>query len=155
MRRRPWAVALVAWTLFVWTTRIANIWRDPDLDTGEQVGRTALAGSFTLLAVLVVVAVWRGPARARSWSVTALAGWSTAVWVVRDARIVVADHEVGFKVVHTVLAVVSIALSALAWRESRRVDRVGDDADRIGHDADRAVEAGGAASRVDAQAPTS
>ena len=36
MRRRPFALALVAWTFFVWTTRIANIWRDADLDTGER-----------------------------------------------------------------------------------------------------------------------
>ena len=148
MRRRPWAVVLVAWTFLVWTTRIANIWRDTDLDTGEQVGRTALAGSFTLLAVVVVVALRRGPARARFWSVAALAGWSTGVWVVRDARILLADHEVGFKVVHTVLAVVSIALSALAWRESDGVDRAaGEDGD-----ADRRGEAGGAASGVGAHA---
>lgn len=127
MRRRPFAVALVAWTFFVWTTRIANIWRDADLDTGEQVGRTALAGSFTALAVLVVVALWRGSTRSRLWAVGALAGWSTAVWVVRDVRILVADHEVGFKVVHTVLAVVSITLSALAWREARRASSAGGD----------------------------
>jgi hypothetical protein len=120
MRRRPYALALVAWTFFVWTTRIGNIWRDADLDTGEKVGRTGLAASFTLLAVAVVVALWRGSPRARLVTVGALAGWSTAVWVVRDARILVADHEVGFKVVHTVLAVVSIVLSVLAWREARR-----------------------------------
>jgi hypothetical protein len=55
-------------------------------------------------------------------AVGALAAWSTGVWVVRDVSILAADHEVGFKVVHTVLAVVSIVLSALAWREARRVE---------------------------------
>jgi hypothetical protein len=122
MRRRPFALALVAWTFFVWTTRIGNIWRDADLDTGEKVGRTGLALSFTLLALAVVGALWRGSARTRLVAVGALAAWSTAVWIVRDARILVADHEVGFKVVHTVLAVVSIVLSILAWREARRAD---------------------------------
>jgi hypothetical protein len=122
MRRRPFALALVAWTFFVWTTRIGNIWRDADLDTGEKVGRTTLALSFTLLAVGVVVALWRGSGRARLVAVGALAAWSTGVWVVRDVGILAADHEVGFKVVHTVLAVVSIVLSALAWREARRVE---------------------------------
>jgi hypothetical protein len=120
MRRRPFALALVAWTFFVWTTRIGNIWRDADLDTGEKVGRTGLALSFTLLALAVVGALWRGSARTRLVAVGALAAWSTAVWIVRDARILVADHEVGFKVVHTVLAVVSIVLSVLAWHEARR-----------------------------------
>jgi hypothetical protein len=120
MRRRPFALTLVAWTFFVWTTRIGNIWRDADLDTGEKVGRTGLALSFTLLALAVVGALWRGSARTRLVAVGALAAWSTTVWIVRDARILVADHEVGFKVVHTVLAVVSIVLSVLAWSEARR-----------------------------------
>lgn len=120
MRRRPFALALVAWTLFVWTTRIANIWRDEALEVGEKVGRTGLALSFTLLALAVVVTLWRRRPRAALAAVGGLAGWSVVVWVVRDARILVADHEVGFKVVHTVLAVVSIALAALAWREARR-----------------------------------
>jgi hypothetical protein len=122
MRRRPFALALVAWTFFVWTTRIGNIWRDADLDTAEKVGRTGLALSFTLLALAVVGALWRGSARTRLVAVGALAAWSTAVWIVRDARILVADHEVGFKVVHTLLAVVSIVLSVLAWREARRAE---------------------------------
>ena len=120
MRRRPFALALVAWTFFVWTTRIANIWRDEALDTGEKVGRTGLALSFTLLAVAVVVTLWRRLPQASLLAVGALAAWSVAVWVVRAVRILFADHEVGFKVVHTVLAVVSIALAALAWREARR-----------------------------------
>ena len=120
MRRRPFALALVAWTFFVWTTRIANIWRDEALDTGEKVGRTGLALSFTLLAIAVVVTLWRRLPQASLLAVGALAAWSVAVWVVRDVRILFADHEIGFKVVHTVLAVVSIALAALAWREARR-----------------------------------
>lgn len=126
MRRRPFALSLVAWTFLVWTTRIANIWRDADLDTGEKVGRTGLAASFTVLALVVLVVLWRGSARSRLWAVGALAVWSTAVWVVRDARILAADHEVAFEVVHTVLAAVSIVLSALAWREARRADRAAD-----------------------------
>jgi peptidoglycan/LPS O-acetylase OafA/YrhL len=118
LRRHRFAVALVAWTLLVWTTRIANIWRDEGLDTAGKVGRTALALSFTVLAIAVVAALWR-PRRLIVPAVAALAAWTVAVWVVRDAGIVAGDHEVGFKVVHTVLAVVSIALAVLAWRESR------------------------------------
>src|ERR671925_610903 len=116
-------IALVVWTFFVWTTRIGNIWRDADLDTSGKVGRTALALSFTLLAAAVAVALWR---RA-SWTgkaIIALAGWTVGVWVVRDASILVADHDVAFKAVHTVLAVVSIVLSVLAWREAERVGPV-------------------------------
>jgi hypothetical protein len=120
MRRSPAALALVAWTFFVWTTRIANIWRDEDLAAGDQVGRTALALSFTFLAIGVLVALWRRSEPATAMAVRALAGWSVVVWVVRDVRIVLADHDVAFVVVHVVLGVVSVVLAALAWREVRR-----------------------------------
>src|SRR5262245_7746727 len=120
MRRRPAALALVGWTLFVWTTRIFNVWGDAGLDTGEKVGRTGLALSFTLLALAVLAALWRGRARARLVAVGALAAWTVAVWVVRDIRIVAADHDLGFTVVHVVLGVISIVLAAWAWREATR-----------------------------------
>ena len=110
MRRRPAALALVAWTFFVWTTRIANIWRDEDLSVGDQVERTALALSFTLLAIGVLVALWRRAEPATAVAVGALAGWSVAVWVVRDVRIALGDHDVAFVVVHVVLGVVSVSV---------------------------------------------
>ena len=121
MRRRPFALALVGWTFFVWTTRIANIWRDQALDNGEKLGRTGLALSFTLLALAVVVTLWRRAASASLVAVGALAAWSVVVWVVRDVRILLADHDGAFKLVHIVLGVVSIILAVLAWTEARRV----------------------------------
>ena len=120
MRRHRAAAALVAWTFLVWTTRIANIWRDADLDTGERWGRTLLALSFTVLAIAVGVALWRRLLQATVVAVGALAAWTIAVWVVRGVGILVGDHDLGFKAVHTILAVVSIALAVLAWRETRR-----------------------------------
>ena len=116
MRLRWPVVALVAWTFFVWTTRIGNIWRDDALDTAGKVGRTALALSFTLLALAVVGALWRRPAWVRP-TVVALSVWTTGVWLVRDTSILFGDHDTAFKVVHTVLAVVSIVLAALALRQ--------------------------------------
>jgi hypothetical protein len=121
MRRRPFALALVGWTFFVWTSRIANIWRDEALDTGEKLGRTGLAVSFTLLALAVVVALWRRAPSAALLAVGALAAWTVVVWVVRGVSILLADHDGAFKLVHVVLGVVSIVLAALAWREARRV----------------------------------
>jgi hypothetical protein len=118
-RARIAAFALAGWTLFVWTTRIGNIWRDDAASTTSKVGSAALALSFTVLAVAVVVAGWR-----RAWAVLrpavlALAGWTAAVWVVRSLTILAGDRSAGFKVVHGVLAVVSIALAAWATREIR------------------------------------
>lgn len=115
IRRHAWVVALVAWTFFVWTTRIGNIWGDDDLDTAGKVGRTALALSFTFLALAVVGALWRRRAWVRP-AVVALAVWTTGVWLVRDTSILFGDHDTSFKIVHTVLAVVSIVLSGLALR---------------------------------------
>jgi hypothetical protein len=123
VRRHRAAVVFVAWTFLVWTTRIANVWRDADLDTGERLGATLLALSFTGLAIVVVVTLWRRLPQATVTAVGALAAWTAGVWIVRGAGILVADHDLGFKAVHTVLAVVSILLAALAWRESRRLSR--------------------------------
>jgi peptidoglycan/LPS O-acetylase OafA/YrhL len=123
MRRHRSTVALVVWTFLVWTTRIANVWRDADLDTGERWGRTLLALTFTVLAIAVIVALWRRLLQPTVVAVGALAAWTIAVWVVRGVGILAADHDLGFKVVHTVLAVVSIVLAVLAWRETRREAR--------------------------------
>lgn len=117
MRSRWAVVALVAWTFFVWTTRIGNIWGDDGLDTAGKVGRTALALTFTFLALAVVGALWRRPSWLRP-TVVALAAWTTGVWLVRDTSILFGDHDTSFKIVHTVLAVLSIALSALALRST-------------------------------------
>jgi peptidoglycan/LPS O-acetylase OafA/YrhL len=123
MRRHRAAAALVAWTFLVWTTRIANVWRDAGLDTGERWGRTLLALSFTVLAIAAGVALWRRLRQATVVVVGALAAWTIAVWVVRGVGILAGDHDPGFKAVHTVLGVVSIALAVLAWRETRRETR--------------------------------
>ncbi|MEY2461406.1 MAG: hypothetical protein QOG30_3236, partial [Acidimicrobiaceae bacterium] len=52
--------------------------------------------------------------------ITALVVWTIAVWAIRTPQILVADHPVAFKVVHTVLALVSIALAALVQRDVQR-----------------------------------
>lgn len=121
MLRYRAVVALVVWTLLIWTTRIRNIWGDDELDATAKWGRTALALSFTVLAVAVAVAAWRRARPALRLSVLTLAGWTTAVWLVRSADITTGDHDAAFKIVHLVLAVVSIALSALAVANFGRI----------------------------------
>ena len=103
----------------MWTTRIGNIWGDDDLTTGEKWGRTGLAVSFTVLAALVLVAVYRR-APWRGLAVKALAGWTIGVWITRAFGIATGDHDA---VVHRRppgAAIVSIALSVLAVREEAR-----------------------------------
>jgi hypothetical protein len=120
LRRHPAASALAAWSLFVWMTRIRNIWSDDELSTGQQWSHTALALSFTVLALAVGWAVvrsapWREPV------VLVLAGWTIAVWIVRSIGIATADHDGAFIAVHLALALISIGLAALAIREERQV----------------------------------
>ena len=101
MRRRPWLlIAFVGWTVFVWAGRIRNG------------GSALLAASFLALAVL---AVWR-----RGRWLTALVVWTVGVWAVRTPFILVHDHPGGFKVIHTVLAAVSVALAISAQRHVQR-----------------------------------
>lgn len=114
--RRVWP--LVAWTVLVWGSRLRNIWVDDDLDTGGQIGRTALALSLLIPALVVARLLWerRGSivdGRARV-VVLGFAAWTIAVWVVRGVQIGFADHDTSFKVVHTVLAAVSIGLAVYA-----------------------------------------
>ena len=99
-RNRSWPLWLfLGWTVFVWAGRIRNG------------GSVLLAASFLVLAA---VALWQ-----RGRWVTALVVWTIGVWVVRTPYILVHDHPVAFKVLHTVLAAVSIALAIAAFRSQR------------------------------------
>ena len=101
MPARRWPFyALLGWTVFVWAGRIRNG------------GSFVLAASFLVLAG---VALWRHG----RW-ITALAAYTVVVWVIRTPIILVRDYSVGFKVVHTVLAAVSIALAIVAYRGVQR-----------------------------------
>ena len=125
--RRAWLVPAltVAWTLFVWVTRIKNAWEDEGLETATRLGTTALSLSFVLLAVGTALAAWhlrrgRVPSTVDRWSLRLIGGWSLVVWALRVPQILAADHSVPFKAVHTVLGVVSIGLAlATLWVAGR------------------------------------
>ena len=119
MVRRPRLVLwlLVGWTLFVWANRIRNIWTDDTLTTSGQVGRTLLVASFVLPAVVVGVTLLRRTwGRWFPWLIRAFAAWTVGVWVVRMVGIALHGHDIGFVVVHAVLALVSSVLAVAAWR---------------------------------------
>lgn len=120
VRLRP-AVALAAFSLLVWTTRIRNIWTDDSLSTAGQVGRTALSLTFTAFAVAVLVVWARGRSIGRipgaaSLLVRLFAAWTIGVWAVRAVQIATAGHGAAFVAVHTALAVASTALAVWAAR---------------------------------------
>lgn len=116
-------LALVAWTLFVWVGRVRNIIIDDDLDGISQLWRLALALSFItiavgLMAALVPFVCW---GRARSYGLArraaaGLAWFGIIVWPIRAMTILVDSYDPGFKIVHTILAVVSVGLGAMVLR---------------------------------------
>ena len=83
------------------------------------VSTVLVAGAVALLATLV-----RARARALdAIEVRLLQGMSIAtlvVWAVRVPQILLAEHEVPFKVVHVTLAVISLVLAGLTWRVASR-----------------------------------
>jgi hypothetical protein len=127
MPRRRWALlaTFVAWTTYVWVTRIANTWGSGTETTGSKVFSTVLSGVMLALAiggVVVLVQTWRRPltvGAARFLQV--FCGVTVVVWVVRAAQIAMSDHEAAFKVVHIVLGVISIALAVAVWRTAAPV----------------------------------
>lgn len=121
MRRlRPYPVAALAgWTLFVWVSRVGLAWSDDSLTTGEKVLGTLPPVIFVALATVTAVLLLtrevgaRGPLFAKL--VTGFVLFSSLYWGLRLPFILANDHPGGFKVVHTVLAVVTVALAVPAW----------------------------------------
>jgi hypothetical protein len=123
-------LALVVWGWFVWGGRIRNVNADPTLRGGDYWGPMLLSTSFVLMGAVVAVLLWQRRQHPRSErraaaltvAVRVLAGWTTAVWVVRAGDIALGgDHPAGFIAVHVVLAAVSIGLSAWAVAMDRKV----------------------------------
>ncbi len=122
-RLEPRPVALFcAVTLFIWGNRIWLAWTNPDDTVAEKLVWSTPITLFVLAALglgalLLTGADRRGRGFVRG--VTAFAAGTIVYWAVRLPLILLADHPVGFEVVHTVLALVSVALAATAWRSVR------------------------------------
>jgi hypothetical protein len=120
---RWWVIVLFGlWSVFVWSTRTVNIWRDLLLSTDEKVVLTVMAAIFVVLG-LAVALIGLGlrrwaPSRVDIVTVGVLGGWTCGVWFLRIVEMVAdGDHGAAFILVHVVLAAISIALAAWSWRE--------------------------------------
>ena len=100
--------------MFVWGNRISNTLRS-DESTASKTFSTVLSIVLLVLAAAVLVVTirsWRGVVRDTGGKVLIGAGVVTVlVWLVRIPQIALADHDVGFVIVHALLGVVSIALA--------------------------------------------
>ena len=115
-------IALAVWTLLVWVSRIRNVLADDDLTGNEQLSRIALAASFVVLgsalALLLLRQIVIGGDRFAALRQVGLvlAIYGIAVWLVQGTDILAGDYSVGFKAIHTALAIVTIALGTLVIR---------------------------------------
>ena len=112
-------VAFIAWTLLVWTSRIRNVLADDDLSTAGRAWRVGAAVLFVVLGAAYAVA-WRRSSPRVDTLLAVLVAWTIGWWSIRGIGILLDDHDVGFKVVHTVLMVISIGLAMWAWRVRRQ-----------------------------------
>lgn len=119
---------LVAWTVFVWGSRLRNIWTADDISTNGQILRTVFAGVFLALGCAMGWRLWARRGRALGQStqrvLMVLIVWTVGFWLVRGIGIIVDDHTLGFTMVHTVLMVISIGLAVVASRV-RKVANLG------------------------------
>lgn len=125
-------LGLVGWTLFTWANRIRLAAADASLHGFSRLWAIGLAVVFTLVALALGAAAlgFVGssaplPGSRLRRGALALALIGSAWWAVRGVQISLHDHPIGFKIVHAVLAVVTIALSALVGRWYQRLERAG------------------------------
>ena len=115
MRNRLAVPLLLGWTFFVWISRIRNILDDDDLSGAGRAWRLGAAALFVVLAAVVLVARRRRSPRATAL-LAGLVVWTIGWWAIRGIGILVdGNHDAGFKLVHTILMIVSIALAMWAW----------------------------------------
>lgn len=107
-------LVLVGWTLFLWVSRLRNVFADDDLSTSGVVWRVLVVVVFVAFAGAVIAALRSGRPPLRQ-AVQALALWTVLFWLVRGTAILIDDHEASFKVVHGVLMAVSIGAATWAW----------------------------------------
>ena len=110
--RRSAALALAGWTAFVWITRIRNAARDGD---------SVLAYVLPLVFLVLAIGILGTLGRDRRW-VLGLAALTVVVWPIRTVDIAASGHSIGFVIVHVAIGAISVALAALAYRESRRAE---------------------------------
>lgn len=130
-RLRPYPVAVFcAVTLLIWVNRIWLAWTNGNDSVGAKVLWTIPIGAFVLSAVVLAGAMLAGADRDARWFrllVQAFALGTAVYWLIRVPMITFNQHpdltaseEIGFKIVHAVLAIVSVSAAWFAFRWARR-----------------------------------
>ena len=106
----------------VWVGRLRNMLGDDGLTAGARAWGILVAGVFLVSAALVAtlpLGLWHRRPLGSTRLVSVFCLWTIVFWAVRGGGLLFADHEAGFKAVHTMLALVSIGLAVLLQRADR------------------------------------
>jgi hypothetical protein len=114
-----WVMPLVLWTVLVWVSRIRNVLGDEDLDGFGTTWR--LGAAIIFIALGLACGSWLLRGKPGGVALMVLAVWSVCYWLVRGIGILLdSNHDASFKVVHTVLMLVTFALVGAAVLGLRR-----------------------------------
>ena len=123
-RFRHWTVAAFGgWNLLMWAQRAVNVVTDDGLEGGAKAAWMVPVLVFALGGALCVLAYFRGR-ETYAMPIKLLAGGAVLYWLVRGVLVLFGDRSGGFKAVHSVLALVTIALAVLLLRRQREVEMV-------------------------------
>ena len=111
-------LVLVGWTLFLWVSRLRNVFADDELSAAGVAWRVVVVVVFVAFAGVVIASLRTGRPPLRA-AVQALALWTILFWLVRGTAILLDDHEASFKAIHSALMVVSIGAAVWAWSSTR------------------------------------
>lgn len=116
----------MAWTLFLWVTRLRNVATDDEIVGADRVWTMIGASAFVLAAVVVGLRVVQREVTGQSLDRVDVVGISSFAlvsigwWLVRGTQIALNDHSLGFIVIHIILGGGTIAFALLALRGLRR-----------------------------------
>lgn len=112
-----WRLALGIWTVVIWGSRLRNILNDDELTGGALALALSIAVGFVALGLGLLASLVFEPSWRRLLLGILVVG-GIVRWTVRGPLILISSEwEVSFKVVHTILWLVTVALSVAAWRE--------------------------------------
>ncbi len=109
-------LALGAWTLLLWFTRVRNVLADADLAGWSKTWQLGISVIFVVVALgLVGLSLAKDNPALRTLAIRislGLAVFGSVWWAIRGVNTLFNDHSVAFKLVHTVLALGTMAISA-------------------------------------------
>ncbi len=124
-RMRPYSVTTFSViTLFIWGNRIWLAWTNAEDSVARKIVWSTPITAFVIAALISLVLLFRGGDATRGrfrQLVQVFAGGTVIYWAIRGPMILLADHPAPFKVVHAVLAIVSVVAAVGAWRSQDTV----------------------------------